>query len=61
MDFDLHSIDLFEKQAAQELSLQDKIRIEFDQIANELGHIPSRMELFTGIDTGQVEAKSSFI
>ena len=51
VDFDLQLIDIFKRQTEQETSIKDKIRIQFDQIREELGHVPSRMELFTYMDT----------
>lgn len=50
VDFDFHIIDIFEKQAEQELSLQDKIINEFERI-KENGQVPSRMDMFSQMDT----------
>ncbi len=51
VDFDFRIIDIFEKQAEQELSLKDKIINEFERVTYEIGHIPSRMELFAQMDS----------
>ncbi len=51
VDFDFRIIDLFERQAAQELSWTDKVNNEFARVAEELGHVPSRMEFFSLIET----------
>lgn len=51
VDFDLQVIDIFKKQAEQELSIKDKIKNEFDRIKAEIGKVPSRMEMFTQMDS----------
>ena len=52
VDFDFQLIDLFEKQAQQELSWKDRIIQEYKRVKTDMGHVPSRMELFTEMDSG---------
>ena len=51
VDFDLQLIDIFKRQTEQEISLKDRIRIQFEQVKDEIGHVPNRMEFFTYMDT----------
>ncbi len=63
VDFDFHIIDIFQRQAEQEVSFKERIRYEFDRIKDELGHIPSRMELFIQMDSDlydSMRSKSKF-
>ncbi len=39
-------INLFERMAHREKSISQKIYEEFERVSDELGHVPSRMELF---------------
>ncbi|HHU73640.1 MAG TPA: DEAD/DEAH box helicase family protein [Clostridiales bacterium] len=51
VDFDFRIVDIFEKQAKQELSIKNRIINEYKRIKGEIGHIPSRMEFFAQIDS----------
>ncbi len=46
VDFDLQLIDLFEQQEKAQQKRRDLVIEEFDRIRDELGHVPSRRELF---------------
>ena len=50
VDFDMKLIDLFRKLGERGKTVQKRIDEEVDRIRDELGHVPSRMELFTGMD-----------
>lgn len=50
IDFDFELIDLFKIQAKNELKLKDKIIFEFDSIKIDLGHRPTREDLFLRMD-----------
>ena len=50
IDFDFKLIDLFKIQAKKELNLKDKIIFEYESIKRDLGHRPSRLELFLKMD-----------
>ena len=50
VDFDMKLIDLFRKLGERVKTVQKRIDEEVDRIRDELGHVPSRMELFTGMD-----------
>ncbi len=50
IDFDLNIIDIFKAQAERELSIKEILNDEFRRIKNDLGHIPSRAELFIYMD-----------
>ena len=51
VDFDLQLTDIFKRQTEQEISIKDRVRIQFEQVKEELGHVPTRMEFFTYMDT----------
>lgn len=51
VDFDFKIIDIFKKQNEQEISIRDKVIFQFEQVSQEIGHIPTRMELFTYMDS----------
>lgn len=46
IDFDLELIDLFQRQREKELGISDRIKRAFDTVMEELGHVPSRIELY---------------
>ena len=50
IDFDFELIDIFKKQAQNEMKIKDRINLEYVSIKEDLGHIPSRMELFLRMD-----------
>jgi hypothetical protein len=50
IDFDFNLIDIFKIQAKQELRIKDKIIMEFNSVKVDLGHRPSRVELFLRMD-----------
>nr|WP_308462458.1 DEAD/DEAH box helicase family protein [Clostridium weizhouense] len=50
VDFDFRLVDIFKKLASKEMNIKDKIKEEFLRIKDELGHRPSRVELFTYMD-----------
>ena len=50
IDFDFNLIDIFKIQAKQELRIKDKIIMEFNSVKDDLGHRPSRRELFLRMD-----------
>jgi superfamily II DNA or RNA helicase len=51
VDFDFRVIDIFKKQAEQEMSLIDRVKNEFVRIQSQLGAAPSRMDLFLNMDS----------
>jgi hypothetical protein len=50
VDFDFRLIDIFKKIEQQGKKLQDIVREEYYRIKEELGHIPTRVELITYIE-----------
>lgn len=50
IDFDFRLIDLFRLQAQREMTIKDRIKEEYIRVKEELGHVPSRVELFLGMD-----------
>lgn len=52
IDFDYQLINLFEKMDQSSMKLQDLIKEEYQRIKADLGHRPSRVELFTYMDDG---------
>ena len=50
VDFDMRLIDLFKKMQEKSRGIEERIDQEFFRIQDELDHVPSRMELFTGMD-----------
>ncbi len=51
VDFDIHLIDLFERISKQKLKLHEKIKEEFWRIKKLVEHVPSRVELFTYMES----------
>lgn len=50
IDFDFRLIDIFEKMNKANQKLEDLILAEYFKIKEDLGHIPSRVEMFTYMD-----------
>lgn len=50
IDFDFRLVDLFKQQSENELNAKDKILKEYQDIKAQLGHRPSRTELFLYMD-----------
>ena len=50
IDFDFKLVDLFKKQAENEMSIKDKIINAYREVKEQLGHRPSRTELFLYMD-----------
>ena len=50
VDFDFKLVELFKKQAENELSIKDKIISAYMEVKERLGHRPSRTELFLEMD-----------
>lgn len=50
VDFDLNIIDIFKEQAEREMTVNDKLKEEFLRVEEELGYVPSRVELFDLMD-----------
>ena len=50
VDFDFRLINIFKKQAEREMKIKDKIKEQFLMVKDMIGHIPSRVELFTYMD-----------
>lgn len=50
IDFDFKLVDLFKKQAENELSIKDKIINAYLEVKERLGHRPTRTELFLEMD-----------
>ena len=49
IDFDLELIDLFQKMRAQEQTTAERIHSVFSEIMENLGHVPSRTELYENL------------
>ncbi|MCH4013471.1 MAG: DEAD/DEAH box helicase family protein [Solobacterium sp.] len=47
VDFDLKLIDLFRKMNERSLSVRQRIQTEVERVRDQIGHIPTRMDLFT--------------
>ncbi|MGG7187860.1 NgoFVII family restriction endonuclease, partial [Clostridium butyricum] len=63
IDFDFRLIDIFKDLASKEMKIKDKIKEEFLRVKDELGHRPSRGELFNNIDDEiycEMKKKSKF-
>ncbi len=50
VDFDFRLVDIFRRMEAQSKKLQDLVAEEYFRIKEDLGHRPSRAEMFTYID-----------
>lgn len=50
IDFDFQLIDLFERQARNEMKVRDKILMEFNSVKDELDRRPTRIDLFLRMD-----------
>jgi superfamily II DNA or RNA helicase/HKD family nuclease len=50
IDFDFRLIDIFRKQSEEQMKIKDMIRAEYLRVKEDLGHRPSRLELFTYMD-----------
>ena len=63
IDFDFRLIDIFKDLASKEMKIKDRIREEFLRVKDDLGHRPSRVELFNNIDDEiycEMKKKSKF-
>jgi hypothetical protein len=56
IDFDFKLIDIFKHQAKNELKAKDRIILEYDSVKENVGHRPSRVELFLGMDDSVLSA-----
>lgn len=50
IDFDFRLVDIFKNLASKEMKIKDRIKEEFLRVKDELGHRPSRVELFNNMD-----------
>ena len=50
IDFDMKLIDLFEQMEKQKKPLKERIRQEYLKVEDQLGHRPTRIDLFTYMD-----------
>lgn len=50
VDFDMRLIDLFKKMQEKSRGIGERIDAEFDRIWDRIGHVPTRMELFSEMD-----------
>ena len=51
VDFDFRMIDIFKTLAEKEMKIEDRVKNEYFDIKDRLGHRPSRVELFTEMDS----------
>ncbi|MGL4737416.1 MAG: DEAD/DEAH box helicase family protein [Cellulosilyticaceae bacterium] len=51
IDFDFRLIDLFKIQAQREMTVKDLVKQEYLRVKEEVKHVPSRVELFLGMDS----------
>ena len=56
IDFDFRLVDLFKRQASQELRVKDRIVLEYESVKETLNHRPSRMDLFLKMDENIITA-----
>ena len=56
IDFDFKLIDLFKRQAKQELKVKDRIFLEYESVKESLNHRPTRMDLFLKMDENIITA-----
>lgn len=61
IDFDYQLINLFEKMDQSSMKLQDLIQEEYQRIKSDLGHRPSRVEMFTYMDEDLYLSKNNKI
>ncbi|MBQ8643732.1 MAG: DEAD/DEAH box helicase family protein [Candidatus Methanomethylophilaceae archaeon] len=52
INFDLGSLDILRRMAERSSTITDRVDSEFDRIMDDLGRIPSRVELFNRFDRG---------
>lgn len=50
VDFDMRLVDLFKKMQEKSRGIGEQIDAEFDRIRDQIGHVPTRMELFSEMD-----------
>ena len=50
VDFDIRLIDMFQILSQRRLTIHERIRCEFLRVEELLGHVPTRVELFTNMD-----------
>ena len=50
IDFDFRLIEIFKEMASKEMKIKDRILEEYLKVKNDLGHRPSRVELFNNMD-----------
>lgn len=50
VDFDFKLVDLFKRLAQEEMKIKDKVKLEYYEVKDKLGHRPTRVELFTYMD-----------
>ena len=56
IDFDFRLVDLFKRQASQELRVKDRIVLEYESVKETLNHRPTRMDLFLKMDENIITA-----
>ena len=56
IDFDFKLVNLFKRQASQELRVKDRIVLEYESVKETLNHRPSRMDLFLKMDENIITA-----
>ena len=56
IDFDFELINLFKYQSQREIKIEDKILLEYENIKNELGFRPSRVDLLLRMDENIIES-----
>ncbi|MGL4108433.1 DEAD/DEAH box helicase family protein [Clostridium sp. LP20] len=50
VDFDFRIVDIFKKLAQAEMKIKDRVKAEYFDVKDRLGHRPSRVEFFTYMD-----------
>lgn len=50
IDFDFRLVDIFKDLASKEMKIKDRIKDEYLKVKDDLGHRPSRVELFNNMD-----------
>lgn len=56
VDYDFKLVDIFRKLAEREMTIKGKIKVEFYEVKDQLGHTPSRVEFFTYMDDSIYDA-----